>query len=53
MEKVVEMNGEIESNPEVINSDPYGAGWLIKVKVSDTSQLDNLLSADDYQGVIG
>ena len=50
--EVVEINGEIESNPEVINSDAYGAGWLIKIKISDSSELDALLSADDYQGVI-
>ena len=50
--EVVEINGEIESNPEVINSDAYGAGWLIKIKISDSSELDTLLSADDYQGVI-
>jgi glycine cleavage system H protein len=50
--EVVEINGEIESNPEVINSDAYGAGWLIKIKVSDTSELEALLSAEAYQGVI-
>lgn len=50
--EVIEINEEIESNPEVINSDAYGAGWLIKIKVSDTSELDALLSAEDYQGVI-
>jgi glycine cleavage system H protein len=51
--EVMEMNAEIESNPEVINSDAYGAGWLIKVKISDTSEIDNLLSADAYQDLIG
>ena len=50
--EVVEINSEIESNPEVINSDAYGAGWLIKIKISDASELEALLSADDYQGVI-
>ena len=50
--EVIEVNTEIESKPEVINSDPYGAGWLIKVKVSDTSELDSLLSADAYKNVI-
>lgn len=50
--EVIELNSEIESNPEVINSDAYGAGWLIKIKISDSSELDDLLSADDYQGVI-
>ena len=51
--EVIEVNGEIESNPEVINSDAYGAGWLIKVKMSDSSDLDNLLSADAYKDLIG
>ena len=50
--EVIEINEEIESNPEVINSDAYGAGWLIKIKVSDASELEALLSAEDYQGVI-
>lgn len=50
--EVIEINEEIESNPEVINSDAYGAGWLIKIKISDASELDSLLSAEDYQGVI-
>lgn len=51
--EVIEINGEIESNPEVVNSDPYGAGWMIKVEMSDTSELDGLLSADDYKALIG
>jgi glycine cleavage system H protein len=51
--EVVEINEEIESNPEVINSDPYGKGWLIKLKISDMSELDNLLSAEAYQSLIG
>lgn len=51
--EVTQLNEEIESNPEVINSDAYGAGWLIKVKMSDTSQLDNLLDAAAYQSLIG
>ncbi|MBD3636921.1 MAG: glycine cleavage system protein GcvH [Crocinitomicaceae bacterium] len=51
--EVIEINGEIESNPEVINSDAYGAGWLIKIKISDTSELDDLLTADAYKDVIG
>ncbi len=51
--EVTEINEEIESNPEVINSDAYGQGWLIKVKISDSSELDGLLSADAYQELIG
>ncbi|UKN03413.1 glycine cleavage system protein GcvH [Paracrocinitomix mangrovi] len=51
--EVIEINEEIESNPEVINSDAYGSGWLIKVKLTDASQLDDLLSADAYKDLIG
>lgn len=51
--EVIEINEEIESNPEVINSDAYGAGWLIKVKMTDSSEVDNLLSADAYKDLIG
>jgi glycine cleavage system H protein len=51
--EVSEINEEIESNPEVINSDAYGAGWLIKVNISDASQLDSLMSAEAYQELIG
>jgi glycine cleavage system H protein len=51
--EVVEFNTELEANPESVNSDPYGAGWMIKVKVSDSSELDGLLSAEAYQALIG
>jgi glycine cleavage system H protein len=51
--EVIAFNTELESNPEAVNSDPYGAGWMIKVKVSNTSELDNLLSAEAYQALIG
>jgi glycine cleavage system H protein len=51
--EVVEFNTELEANPESVNSDPYGAGWMIKVKVSDPSELDGLLSAEAYQALIG
>lgn len=51
--EVIAFNTELESNPEAVNSDPYGAGWMIKVKVSNTSELDNLLSAESYQALIG
>ncbi|MCG8577848.1 MAG: glycine cleavage system protein GcvH [Flavobacteriales bacterium] len=51
--EVTEINEEIESNPEVVNSDPYGAGWMIKIKISDASQVDGLLSATDYGDLIG
>lgn len=51
--EITEINEEIESNPEIINSDPYGNGWMIKVKISDQSEIEGLLSADDYQELIG
>lgn len=51
--EVVEFNEELEANPEVVNSDPYGEGWMIKVKVSDQSDLDDLLDADAYKDLIG
>jgi len=51
--EVVEFNEAIESAPESVNSDPYGDGWMIKVQLSDTSELDDLLSADQYKEIIG
>jgi len=51
--EITEFNEELEGNPEVVNSDPYGEGWMIKVKMSDTSEIDNLLSAEAYQELIG
>ncbi len=51
--EILELNGTIEDAPETVNEDPYGEGWMIKVKVSDTSQFDALLSAEEYQSLIG
>src|SRR5574343_87616 len=51
--EIVEFNEELESSPESVNSDPYGAGWMIKVKVSDTSEVDSLLSSDAYKALVG
>ena len=47
--EVVEINGILEDAPESVNEDPYGAGWMIKIQLSDPNELDNLLSADEYQ----
>ena len=47
--EIVEINEALEDNPEVVNDDPYGEGWMIKIKVSDASQMEGLLSADEYQ----
>ena len=46
--EVVEVNSALEDNPEVINSDPYGDGWIIKIKASDASEFDELMDADAY-----
>ena len=51
--EVIEFNEDLEDAPELVNSDPYGAGWMIKVLVSDKSQLDGLLSATDYKELLG
>lgn len=51
--EVLEMNSTVETNPETVNKDPYGAGWMIKVKLSNASEVDSLLSADDYKKLIG
>ena len=50
--KVTEFNKDLEDTPELINSDPYGDGWIIKVSISDTSSLDKLLSSDEYKNLI-
>lgn len=51
--EVVEFNEEIEASPELVNDDPYGNGWMIKVKVSNPSDLDDLLDADAYKEIVG
>ena len=50
--EVLSFNSELEDAPEVVNSDPYGAGWMIRVKISDTSEVDTLLSAEQYKDLI-
>lgn len=51
--EIVEFNDALETAPETVNSDPYGQGWMVKVKVSDAGQYDALLSADAYKDLIG
>lgn len=51
--EILEVNAELESKPELINEDPYGKGWIVKVALSDVSELDGLLSATDYKKLIG
>ncbi|MEE4257528.1 MAG: glycine cleavage system protein GcvH [Bacteroidales bacterium] len=50
--EVLEFNAELESNPEIVNKDPYGEGWIIKLKISDPADLDDLLDAEDYKELI-
>lgn len=51
--EIIEFNEELESEPESVNSDPYGKGWMIKVKMSDASQIDALMNADSYKEFLG
>ena len=51
--EVTEMNKDIDSAPESVNKDPYGAGWMIKIKISNPDEIKDLLSADDYKKLIG
>ena len=50
--KVLEFNENLEDAPELINNDPYGEGWIVKVAISDTSELKTLLSAEEYKNLI-
>ncbi len=50
--EVLAFNEDLEGNPELINSDPYGKGWIVKVKYSDASEMDGLLSKDDYEKLV-
>jgi len=51
--EILEFNEALESNPELVNDDPYGKGWMVKIGVSDVAQLDTLLSASEYEALIG
>ena len=50
--KVIETNSELEDRPELVNEDPYGEGWIIKIDISDISELSNLLSYEDYKNLV-
>lgn len=50
--EVVEINEELENEPELVNEDPYGKGWMVKIKPDNPDDLNSLLSADDYEQVI-
>ena len=50
---ILEINPLLDSKPELVNSDPYGDGWMVKISLTDAADADSLLSADDYKAVIG
>lgn len=50
--EVIELNEALEDAPELVNSDPYGEGWMIKIKILDTTQIQNLLDAETYKSLI-
>ncbi len=50
--EIVEFNEELEDEPELVNSDPYGKGWMIKIEISDTTQIEELLDAKTYKELI-
>jgi glycine cleavage system H protein len=51
--KITEMNENLEDNPELINDDLYGKGWIIKMEIKDVSEIEELLTAESYKGLIG
>ena len=51
--KILEFNEELEDEPELVNSEPYDAGWMIKIEIKDSTQLEELLSAEGYKELIG
>lgn len=50
---ILEFNTELEGEPEVVNTDPYGAGWMIRVEISDPTQLEELMDSHQYKDLIG
>jgi glycine cleavage system H protein len=51
--EIIEFNETLETTPESVNKDAYGSGWMIKVKIADESQIETLLSSEDYKALIG
>ena len=51
--EIVEFNDELDTNPDFVNSDPYGKGWMVKIAIADASQLEDLLSSTAYAELIG
>lgn len=50
--EIVEVNPALEESPDVVNKDPYGKGWMIKIRLSDLSETDNLMKAEDYKAIL-
>lgn len=50
--EIVEINEKLEMEPELVNDDPYGEGWMVKISVSDSSQFDDLMSSDEYKEIV-
>lgn len=50
--EIVEINEDLEDDPETVNSDPYEAGWLVKIKVADADELKDLMTAEEYQEIV-
>ncbi|MFN3316663.1 MAG: glycine cleavage system protein H, partial [Raineya sp.] len=50
---ITEFNSELESAPELVNEDPYGKGWMIKIKVSNPAEMDTLMDATAYKALLG
>ncbi|XLS29812.1 glycine cleavage system protein GcvH [Flavobacteriaceae bacterium M23B6Z8] len=51
--EIIEFNESLEQEPEKVNTDPYGDGWMIKIKIADTSEVDELMSSEDYKELVG
>ena len=50
--KIIEFNKDLENQPEAVNKDPYGQGWMVKIEITDPSQIENLLSAEAYNSLV-
>ena len=51
--EILEINDKLEKNPELVNSNPYGEGWMVKIKITNSSEKQELLTANDYKGLVG
>lgn len=51
--EILEFNADLEDAPELVNDDPYGKGWMVKISIADVAQLDELLSAEAYKELLG